>query len=300
MPPKRQADAEPYEEPGEAWSLLTEGFEPRGSVKNKWDDQEWRAARREVYSQLMKDEITKRKKLTGKPAFDALWKLTKPKMELVKSENPHAGSAHDTPASEDADEPADGEYGQPSAWIPPGSFGDAAGGADGGDGDDGDGGDGDDRGDDNEGPGGDDPPEEEEEEKKEEEEEAPANPADDGAPAPQKQQEMGPTEMGPTNGIPGASMPPLQKPQRMGPTNGATGAHGTTVVARVVEVQDVVPAHGGQASDRREKGVAVEKAVPLEKAVGRPISMWTVGAADTSRAATSTSVECSGRASAAC
>ena len=182
MPPKRQADAGPFGEPGEAWSLLGPSFEPRGSVKNKWDDQEWRMARREVYSQLMKDEIYKRQKLSGTPAFEALWKMTKPKMELVKSENPNAGSAHDTPAPEDAGEPAGEEYGQPPAWIPPGSFGDAAG-ADGGDGDDGDGGDGDDR-DDNEGPAGDDPPEEEEEEQKEEEE-APANPADDGAPAPE-------------------------------------------------------------------------------------------------------------------
>ena len=120
MPPKQQADAGPYEEPGETWSLLSEGLEPRGSVKNKWETQEWRAARREVYSQFMKDEISKRQKLSGKPAFDALWKLEKPKMEFVKSENPHAGSAHDTPASEDAEESGEGNmYGQPPACVMP-------------------------------------------------------------------------------------------------------------------------------------------------------------------------------------
>ena len=113
--------------------------------------------------------------------------------------------------------------------------------------------------------------------------------------------------MGPTNGIPGVSMPSQlqRKPQRRGPTNGTTGttgAHGTTMVARV-EVQDVVPAHGGQPSALRAKGVAREKAVekagPLEKAVGRGVSTWTIGAADTSKAATSTSVDSSGRFSAA-
>ena len=68
-----------------------------------------------------------------------------------------------------------------------------------------------------------------------------------------------------------------------------------------MEVVDVVPAHGGQPSDlrAREKGVPREKAVPLEKAVGSRITMWTIGAADTSKAATSTSVDSSGRSSAA-
>ena len=229
-------------------------------------------ARREVYSQLMKDEIVKRQKLSGTPAFEALWKLTKPKMELVKSENPNAGSAHDTPAPEDAVEPADEEYGQPPAWIPPGSFGDAAGGADGGDGDDGDGGDGDDRGDDNEGPAGDDPPEEEEEEKKEEEEEAPANPADDGAPAPQKQQEMGPTGDGSNQWHPWRVDATAAETTEDGSNQWRNWRwHGTTVVARVVEVQDVVPAHGGQASDQRarEKGVARGKGCASGKGRGK-------------------------------